>query len=102
MSYAVVWRENGGSAHAAGLDLRLNEIHLSGAPTGPDAERTLPYTELREVFFERGAPLVGRAGPRLVFVFDGRRRLEITSLDGVGALHEIATQVEGARGKTAA
>jgi hypothetical protein len=94
MSYAVLWHEDGGPDYAGKLALDPRAILFSGsARDARDASRLVPFDELVDTHFER------RDGPVLVLVGRGGHRFEIASLEGAGALHELAEQVENARGK---
>jgi hypothetical protein len=101
MTYAVVWRENEGSDYSGRLELAGDGVVLSGSKAGwRHAERELRYADLTELSLERAAAN-HVTQPMLVLKTKGEDRIEIVSLDGLGALHELAERVEGARGKTA-
>ncbi len=96
MSYAIVWRENEGEAFAGRLALAADCVVLSGATAGArESERRLGYEDLADVRLER------RDRPLLVLLGPGGNRVEITSLDGAGALHELAEQLAVVSGKAA-
>jgi len=99
MTYAVLWRENEGPEFAGGLLLAAAGIELSGTAAGQPAEqREVPYDDMRDLYLER--PPSRHAA--LVLVTRDGDRLAIESLQGGGALHELADQVAAARGKAAA
>jgi hypothetical protein len=96
MTYAVVWRENGGEAYAGRLSLDRDCVVLSGtAPGARESTRRLRCEELADVRLER------RDGPLLVLLGPVGSRIEVTSLEGPGALHELAEWIAVARGKPA-
>jgi len=96
MTYAVVWREDGGEAYAGRLSLDRDSVVLSGsAPGARESTRRLRCEELADARLER------RDGPLLVLVSRVGRRIEVTSLEGSGALHELAEWIADARGKAA-
>jgi len=96
MTLAVRWHEDGGPGYAGKLAVDHCAIVLSGIAAGArEARRMLPFTELVDAHFER------HGGPVLVLVGRSGNRLEIASLEGAGALHELAEQVEDGRGKAA-
>jgi len=96
MTYAVLVSEDGGPERPGCLVLEADALTFDG--------RRVRYADLGDVYVERssGGPHPGR--PSLVLE---RRRagesLRITSLEGLGALHELAERVAAARSaKTAA
>ena len=96
MTYAVVWRENEGDAYAGQLSLAGDCVVLSGAASGArESERRLRLEELSDARLER------RGGPLLVLLGPNGSRVEVASLEGVGALHELAEQIAVVRGKAA-
>ena len=91
MSYAVVWEEENGPVFAGRLELRDGRLDLIGTALGSGpTRRTLHFSELGPVWVERRRTLrlVGR--PTLVAEVAAGPRLRISSLDGAGALHELA------------
>jgi hypothetical protein len=98
VSYAVVWTERGGPRFAGSLELDAGSAVLSGsAAGGPRSRRRVRLEDAVEVRLERrsgGSPVVVVAEP-------GGSRLEISSLEGGGALHELAEGLLGERGKAA-
>jgi hypothetical protein len=96
MTYAVVWRENEGETFAGLLELTPGYLVLSGTAAGVrESERKLRYTELSDAHLER------RRGPLLVLVGPHGTRVEVASLEGTGALHELVEELELVRGKAA-
>ena len=91
MTYAVRWRENDGPAAAGGLLLAENGLVLSGP-----FRRSLSYRDVRELYFDRSDD------PALVLVTRQGDHVSIGSLQGLGALHELADRVAAARGKASA
>jgi hypothetical protein len=101
MTYAVVWRENEGSDYSGRLELGRDGVELWGWK--PGRRRThleLRYEDLATLSLERARAL-RTTQPMLVLETRDRSRIEIVSLEGLGALHELAEQVAGARGKSA-
>jgi hypothetical protein len=96
MSYAVVWRENGGVSYAGQLALDGDCIVLSGTASGArESERRLLFDDLVDSRLERSG------APKLVLIGPSENRVEIASLEGTGALHELAEQLALMRGKAA-
>jgi hypothetical protein len=96
MSYAVVWSENGGPGHAGLMELEDRFLELS-------EDRQVRYGDLADVYLERrsgGSSVSSR--PSLVLICRDGARLQIESLEGLGALHELAEELVEARGKAAA
>ena len=103
MTYAVVWRENEGAGYSGRLELWTDRIVLSGSNAeSRRAERELPYDHLVALSLERRSSGRGTTQAMLVLWTRDERRIEIASLDGLGALRELAEHVESARGKAAA
>jgi hypothetical protein len=90
MTYAVRWRENGGLAFTGGLLLTDGGLEL----TGTLSRRGVGYGDLSELYFDRTPDAA------LVLVTNRGDRLAIGSLEGLGALHELADRVAAARGAT--
>jgi hypothetical protein len=102
MTYAVLWCENDGPEFAGGLLLAGRGLELTGTSEGrPAAQRAVPYDDVRDVYLERAAPRRHTWDPSLVLVTRDGDRVEIGSLQGLGALHELADRVAHARGKAA-
>jgi len=95
MTYAVRWRENDGPPFAGGLLLRGSGLEL----TGSTARRALMFDDVCELYLERAAGQGGQ--PALVLVTRDGTRVVIASLQGLGALHEVADHVAAGRGKVA-
>jgi hypothetical protein len=102
MTYAVRWNENDGPDHVGGLTLEQESLSLfdAGDGTGEPAVR-VHGEELADIYLERHAGGSAGGRPSLVLVTHGGRRLQIASLEGLGALHELAEQLSAARGKAA-
>jgi hypothetical protein len=101
MTYAVVWSANGGPEYAGRLDLGEASVQLSGSDHGAPAHCDLSYRDVTHVFLERTAPPRHSWAPALVLVTSDGDRVEIGSLQGLGALHEVAQSVAGSCGKAA-
>jgi hypothetical protein len=103
MTYAVIWCENGGRECVGKLELTGSTILLSGTSEDPsDTRRELRRTDVADVYLERSAPAKNRWDPSLVLVTRAGDRVAIGSLEGLGALHELAEHVAEARGIAAA
>jgi hypothetical protein len=101
MTYAIVWRENEGLSYSGRLELGANGILLSGSGAGRESHRELRYDGLTSLALERRSLARHTSQPTLVLVTRGDDRIAIGSLEGLGALHELAENVAGARGKAA-
>ena len=96
MTYAVVWREEGGDPFAGLLELTPTCVVLCGTASGArESEQRLSYAELGDAHLER------RRGPVLVLAGPCGALIEIASLEGSGALHELVEELELARGRVA-
>jgi hypothetical protein len=96
MSYAVVWRENEGEAYAGELALDPDSVVLRGAASGMrESLRRLRYDSLADARLER------RQSPLLVLLDPRGNRVEVASLEGAGALHELAERIFAGLGKAA-
>ena len=96
MTYAVVVSEDDGPEHIGRLEFEHECLRLSGGSA-------VRYDDLREVYVERrsgGSTTTSRLA--LVLISRQGERLRIGSLEGLGALHELAEKVAEARGKAAA
>jgi hypothetical protein len=96
MTYAVVWNERGGPQFAGSLELGTSSLVLSGSAPGGSSVRRLRLDDLADVRVERRA-----GGAPVVVVSGGGTRLEIASLEGRGALYELAESLLGDGGKAA-
>jgi hypothetical protein len=98
MSYAVVWRENEGPERAGSLELDRRSVQLSGpGESGREASCTRRLTDLTDVFLERSSPARNTWNPALMLLDRGGGCVAIGSLQGVGALHELADELNAAR-----
>ncbi len=97
MSYAVLWSEQEGLAHAGKLEVRDRSLVLDGADGSGRVRRELPLAEIRSVRIARGLGerLGGR--PALVLQLTPDRMIRIATLSGAGALHEIVDHVSKGR-----
>jgi hypothetical protein len=86
MSYAVVWNRPGAPEVSGRLDLRDDCVFLSGLrPWGSEAPLRVDRSELVDVHLERNG-----GGRVLVLVQADGSSLRLRSLEGAGALHELA------------
>jgi len=94
MTYAVVVSADDGPEQPGRLELAPDGLRFAGGIP-------MRYSDLGDVYVERrsGGSQGGR--PALVLISRGGERLRITSLEGLGALHELAEAVVESRGKTA-
>jgi len=98
MTYAVLWCENDGPEFAGRLSLKSDGVTLSGTATGqPAASCDVTFGELADVYLERTAPPRHPWRPSLVLVTRDGGHVEIGSLQGLGALHELAEVVASRR-----
>lgn len=91
MTYAVVVSSETVPETAGRLDLEADSVCFSGG-------RRVRYADLRDIYLERRSS----GPPALVLQSRSGDRLRIESLEGLGALHELAEELVEARGKTAA
>ena len=90
MSYAVVTSANDGPQRPGGLELGRDELLFS------DGTR-VRYDDLDNVYLERRA---GHAEhPSLVLISHHGERRTIESLEGLGALHELADGIVKGRSR---
>jgi hypothetical protein len=90
MTYAVVVSADDGPGLAGRLDLEPDSLAFS------DGSR-VRYADLRDIYLERRP-----AGPpALVLQSCSGDHMRIASLEGLGALHELAEELVEARGKKA-
>jgi hypothetical protein len=94
MSYAVVWRENDGPACAGLVELDDRCFELS-------QDRRVRYCDLADVYLERRSGGSASSRPSLILICHDGTRLQIESLEGLGALHELAGELVEARRKVA-
>jgi hypothetical protein len=90
MTYAVVLSADDGPGTAGRLDLEADSLAFSGGGR-------VRYADLRDIYLERRP-----AGPpALVLQSSSGDHLRIASLEGLGALHELAEELVEARAKKA-
>jgi hypothetical protein len=102
MTYGVRWNENDGPDHVGGLTVDRGTLVLSDA--GESIHKPalrLASEELADIYLERRTGSSNSGRPNLVLVTHDGTRLQIASLEGLGALHELAEQLTLARGKPA-
>jgi hypothetical protein len=91
MTYAVVVSTDDGPGLAGRIDLEADSFAFSGGSR-------VRYTDLRDIYLERRP-----SGPPALVLYSRRGdHLRIASLEGLGALHELAEELVEARSKTAA
>jgi len=102
MTYAVLWSENDGPEFAGRLSMEPAGVALFGTTEGrPPATCDVRFAEIADLYVERSAPARHTWRPSLVLVTTAGDRVEIGSLQGLGALHELAEELAGRRGKPA-
>jgi hypothetical protein len=95
MTYAVLWNEDGGPTIAGKLELSEGVLHLEGAQ-GRLVRLALPIDTIASARIGRNQAERLRGLPVLILDLLGGGRIRITTLSGVGRLHELA-DVVGAR-----
>jgi hypothetical protein len=94
MTYAVRWNENEGFAYAGKLELTRCDVHLVGTGGGVTTiSRDVRYEDLDQVYLERCPQARSVGEPALVLTTFAGDRIAIGSLEGLGALHELAETV---------
>jgi hypothetical protein len=93
MTYAVLWSENGGPEFAGRLSLEPRGVALSGTAASCD----VAFADLTDVYLERSVPQRHTRRPLLVLVTRAGGQVEIGSLQGLGALHELTDEVMSRR-----
>jgi hypothetical protein len=101
MSYAVVWSRNGGADCIGELEVLPEMIRLLGVGADAETEMDLSLSDVDSVYLERSAPPKHRWDPSLVLLTHRGDRIAIGSLEGLGALHELAESVEHGRQRLA-
>jgi hypothetical protein len=91
MTYAVVVSTDDGPGLAGRIDLEADSLAFSGGSR-------VRYTDLRDIYLERRPS----GPPALVLYSSSGDHLRIASLEGLGALHELAEELVEARSQTAA
>jgi len=87
-SYAVYWNEGAGPRYAGRVEMRSTCAELSGgAGYGRRSLQRIFFDEIAAVAFANGRLLIGRRGGS---------QLEIGSVDGPGALRELAERLVAA------
>jgi hypothetical protein len=87
-SYAVVWSNNG-ATRCGRLELLRDRFELHGR----ERPFSIPYAELTSASIARGDRDRLRGLPVLVLGRRGSAPVRIASLEGAGALHELAARV---------
>lgn len=88
-TYAVVW-EQGGAVFSGGLTIIEDGFELRGREQPVSVE----FADVREAEIARGAADRLRGMPALLLRLKDGALLRVASLEGVGALHELAGRVE--------
>src|SRR5881394_2853598 len=86
MTYAVVISADDGPEQPGRLELEPDCLRFSGGSP-------VRYSDLGDVYVERRSGGSGGSRPTLVLISRDGERLRITSLEGLGALHELAEAV---------
>jgi len=94
-SYAVAWRDGTGAAYPGKLELRPDGIRLeTGSRRGRLRVLALRYEAVSAVRMARGRErLVGR--PTILLERSGRTPVAISIVSGIGALVDLADQING-------
>lgn len=100
MSYAIVWTENDGIRLTGRLDLTAAAVVFTGAGAGGSERREFRYRDLKTAQLERTTHVELPSEPSLVLGTQEGQRIVIGSLEGIGALHELADGLVSARDKT--
>jgi hypothetical protein len=100
MSYAIVWTENDGPRYTGRLDVTVDALVLTATGPGALALSELRYRDLTTAHLDRAAQAELPSEPALVLGTQQRDRVVIGSLEGVGALHELADELALAREQT--
>ena len=90
--YAVLWKGSQGAIGSGRLELVADRVELSSG----DAVVSLPVSEVTTARIARGAGDRLHGLPVLALACAGGEILRIASLEGTGALYEIAALVEKA------
>jgi hypothetical protein len=90
-TYAVVWSSNGATLSGR-LEILLDRFELHGR----ERPLSIPYAELTSASIARSEHDRLRGLPVLALVLRGGAALRIASLEGGGALHELAARVRTA------
>jgi hypothetical protein len=90
MTYAVVVSADDGPEQPGRLELESDCLRFAGGTP-------LRYADLGDVYVERRSGGSHTRRPSLVLIGRDGERLRITSLEGLGALHELAEAVVDAR-----
>jgi len=95
MSYAVIWQQAGQPSVTGRLEFVDGWIVLSGRPLGGSPTRcSVALDEVADVHLERSRDAQGGRGRRLLVVGGTNgTRIEVASLEGPGALHELADEL---------
>lgn len=90
LSYAVVWREDGGPLRAGKLELGSAGVSVqSSSPDGTITRRTIPYLDVVDVHIARELEGQINGRPAVVVRQPGGREVSIGALEGPGVVVEI-------------
>lgn len=88
-SYAVLWQEGNGAVSAGRLMLCRNSLRLeTGIGRGRASAMVIRYEDLATVATAVPADRL-RSSPTALVTREGRARLAITAIDGIGSVREI-------------
>ena len=90
-TYAVVWDQQQGAV-SSGLTVRPEGFELHGR----DQHVSVAFSDVRDASIARGSHDRLRGLPVLVLLQHSGGQMRIASLEGLGALHELAADVEAA------
>jgi len=95
MSYAVLWSEQEGPAHAGKLELSAGSLVLDGVNGSGRIRCDLPIGDIMALRIgrSRSERLGGR--PALVLQLTRDRVVRLATLAGIGALHEVVDHISG-------
>jgi hypothetical protein len=90
-SYAVVWQRNGEDAVSGGLRCDRHGLHFSGRQS-----LHVPLAHIRQLSIRRGPAERLRGLPVIALLLAEGKTLRVASLEGIGALHELASALQRA------
>jgi hypothetical protein len=97
MTHAVIWNEDGNVSLAGKLELENACVTFSGsAPGSPEIRRKVPLAELSDAHYGRLSHARGGRDQGLVLVRLDGRRIEIASVEALGAARELAESIADA------
>ena len=93
-SYAVIWCDGGGPVHAGKLVFGHDTLRLEGSSRRHETSQAIRYKHLGGERFS-SVPERLRGLPTLLVEHGDGLRLAIASLEGPGAIRELASQLAG-------